>query len=461
MLVLSQFHKSAFGQFRVVLSVLLHSLIFGIWQRLIWWLDKRNEQILKPIWITDAYEQNTNFAAILGYCLGTMLMKSGRKLGFAILAVSQGIIMIIILYTSTKEVSVYIKHYFAFNEAAMVVLTACLLGEYIHPNCRAGCIFLQISALRFGNALSVILHKFFYFDTIASLCLFVQCISCLCIGFTQDLKPIGDMCDSEDYKLVNYENGSNKSLRSYSRTSTIYNYLIKPIIIITFSFILSEGSGRSTSSYMNFFEAKMSDISYVYYSDLIFSIVFLISSVYLTFGGSFRSLLFTMGPTAISVLGIVSVLSFLQANTIISLDQYLIPCLLFIYFVAAFFVCTYLPTILMAEIIPMKYKGTCLFLSNIIGFLITKISIYVFPHLIVNVKLYVVLIVSLIIVTFCLLVLYFILPETRGKTLKNIEERIVNIGINICFQNIDYTMDNEKYICYPKLTDGNKFDCFE
>ncbi|KAF9407941.1 hypothetical protein HW555_012203 [Spodoptera exigua] len=202
---------------------------------------------------------------------------------------------------------------------------------------------------------------------------------------------------------------------------------VKPVIITLLATIVLEMSGRHIfPAYLLHIMSEMTgeksqSFYYTLGSDVIITASALFASILVKMMNR-RTLLFSTGFAAFGVLMAVCTYLFLEAEGIIPRGRSWIPMsLLIVYFVLANLGCAPIPLALVGEVFPLSHRGAGLALSGVWISLGLIVGLKSTPHLIDSIKVYGFFAVYGIIMAVSLVILYFIMPETKDKTLQEIE----------------------------------------
>ncbi|XP_059047216.1 facilitated trehalose transporter Tret1-like [Achroia grisella] len=211
---------------------------------------------------------------------------------------------------------------------------------------------------------------------------------------------------------------------------------LKPLLISIIAIIIMEMSGRHV--FPSYALQFMSDIigpqtEYHYYYTVILDLIITIGAICssaLVRLIKVRTLLFTTGFTALTALFLACIYFFLVSKGIISNDRpWIVVLLLVVYFFFANLGCSPIPIALAGEIFPLEYRavGNCMVV--VFGSVILMVSLKIIPYLLIEIKAYGTFASFGAITALGLFILYFILPETKNKTLQEIEDYFSNRSV--------------------------------
>lgn len=363
-----------------------------------------------------------------------------------------------------------------------LALGAVVIGEYTSPSNRGMFLNLKTSSVCLGNMFVHIFGHFLVWKYVALVAL-VPHIVALLITSTWPESPAwlaakkryrssekafvwlrGTSPESrrEIDELIRAQKHSLADAKSTSILEKIGEFFnkfkkrdfIKPLIVMVFSGVLLEACGRHIfpAYALQIIEEVTGSTQSFYYTlaiDLIISASALFSSVLVKVLKR-RTLLFSSGFAAVFILACVCLYLYLTANGIMSKDKPWIPIFLFaVYFVLSNLGCTPIPLALLGELFPLVHRGIGSALSGIILSLFLMVGMQVTPYLLVSVKVYGTFAVFGSAMGLALVVLCFILPETKNKTLQEIEDHF-NYGK---FRKV--ITDNEEEVKMQMINDAN------
>ncbi|XP_026753694.3 facilitated trehalose transporter Tret1-like [Galleria mellonella] len=208
---------------------------------------------------------------------------------------------------------------------------------------------------------------------------------------------------------------------------------LKPITIMIFAFLLLEASGKHYfPAYTLQFIGEITPRSF--YNTLYIDLVLLTSSTISCISIRLfkrRSVLLSTGIAAVIVLILTSSHIFLISNNILPNRPSISILLLFLYLALANLGCTTLPLIFIGEILPTLHRAVGSAVSGVIISILYWVALKAIPYLLECTKVYGVFAILGLLITVSVLILYFILPETKDRTLEEIDYYIYN-G---CFRN--------------------------
>ncbi|KAI8425534.1 hypothetical protein MSG28_011360 [Choristoneura fumiferana] len=218
-----------------------------------------------------------------------------------------------------------------------------------------------------------------------------------------------------------------KSVLDFMRKFTMKDFL-KPLLIIFLAGILLETCGRHIfpAYALQIIEGITGDTSQSFYYTLIIDIITTVSS---TFSSVLvrmlkrRTLLFISGAAALVVLSGVCTCLYLASIDVISKDRAWLPIsMLMLYFILANLGCTPIPLALLGEVFPVAHRGAGSAMSGLALSLCLMVALKITPALLESVKVYGTFAIFGSAMAASLVGLYFTLPETKDRTLQEIED---------------------------------------
>lgn len=397
-------------------------------------------------------------AGIPGFLVSSFLMDIfGRRLAHGIVIIP-GMIGWLCIYLATGIPALLIGRVLGgFTAGATVSLGAIVIGEYSDPKYRGVFLNLKTASVCLGGMCVHILGHFYHWRTVALIGV-IPYIVALLVVYTWPESPAwlaskGQYQRSEDsfYWLRGKSESSFKELdeliqaqmgrksKPIENTTFADNILIffkkfarkdfiKPVTIIFVSSVLLETSGRHifpAYAIQIVGEVTGNKAQSFYYTlgiDLIITTSAVCSSILVKVMKR-RTLLFSTGFAAFTVLMIACAYLYLASINVISNDRAWIPILIFVvYFILANLGCTPIPLALLGEVLPLPHRGVGSAVAGIWLSLALMVGLQVTPYLLLHVKVYGTFAVFGITMGLSLLALSFMLPETKDRTLQEIED---------------------------------------
>lgn len=174
------------------------------------------------------------------------------------------------------------------------------------------------------------------------------------------------------------------------------------------------------------------DASKAYYYTIGFDIVKIISmmvSAITVRKFNRRALLLVGGGVACIILGLICIFHYLKENGTVRVT-WIGPLLLILFICINNVGVVPISIVIFGEIFPLKYKGIGLALSGIINALTSVAAVKLTAMMLTSLNTHGTFAVYLIISIGCLVFLYFIQPETKDRTLQDIENEIVGLKLD-------------------------------
>lgn len=396
-------------------------------------------------------------AGIPGFLISSLLMDLyGRKIthGLVILPAVVGWLMV---YFS-NDVTVLMTGRFlgGLSSAATVSLGAIVIGEYTSPEYRGVFLYLKNASVCMGAMFIHVISRFLHWRTI-SLVALTPLLLALLIVYSWPESPAWllskqkyDKSEKAFYWLRGNSEASRREITetikaqkermakpkiklTYSEKISDFfkkftqKDFVKPVFIMVLATIVLEMSGRHIfPAYLLHIMTEMTgETSQSFYytlgSDIIITASALFASALVKMMNR-RTLLFSTGFAAFGVLMAVCTYLFLEARGIIPGERPWIPMsMLVLYFILANLGCAPIPLALVGEVFPLSHRGAGLALSGVWISICLMGGLKSTPHLIDSIKVYGFFAVYGIIMGVSLFILYFIMPETKDRTLQEIE----------------------------------------
>ncbi|XP_069362452.1 facilitated trehalose transporter Tret1-like isoform X2 [Maniola hyperantus] len=395
-------------------------------------------------------------AGIPGFFISSFLMdRIGRKFTHIIVMIPSIVGWVFIYFASNMSALIIGRILSGFTGAGTVILGAVVIGEFSSPANRGMFLNLKTTAVCLGNSMVHILGNYLTWNQIALVAMTPHLFALLII-FTWPESPAwlaskkkfeaseksfywlrGTSPESrgeleELIRAQKERDDQKKSMSILEKCLEIVNKFtkkdfVKPSIIMLFAGIILEACGR------HFFAAyalqiigevtgsKTNSFYYTLAIDIIITTSAACSSVLVKVFKR-RTLFFWSGFTALFILVCVCVYLFLSALGIISKDRPWIPIGLFVvYFILSNLGCTAIPLALLGELYPLAHRGVGAAVSGIILALTLMVTMQVTPYLLASVKVYGTFATYGAAMGLCLVGMYYILPETKDRTLQEIE----------------------------------------
>lgn len=354
---------------------------------------------------------------------------------------------------------------------AVTIVGGIVIAEYTDPKHRGMFLNLKTSAICLGNTIVHILGKYLHWRTIAFLALIPHTIA---IGITYtwpespswlaseknyekceeafiwlrgserkaqwELKELIDAQKerlSENRRLNNINGKIKEVLNKFKRKD-----FLKPLFVSCTAFLLLESSTRHvfpTYALQIMSQITGSTTQPFYYTlciDLMITASSIISSIIVRLMKR-RTILFGTGILACVVVTLGCAYLFLVSRNVLTNDQPWIPVFLFaLFFIIINLGCTPLPLVLQGEIFPLPHKAFGIAIAGTLKSLFIMAFLKITPYLLVTFKVYGAFMVFTSITAVSLIILYFILPETKDRTLQEIEDYFNHGKFNVGRSNV-------------------------
>ncbi|XP_068624720.1 facilitated trehalose transporter Tret1-like [Battus philenor] len=400
---------------------------------------------------------SVGLAGIPGYMFSAYLMNwKGRRLTHAVVLLPGMIGWIFIYFASDVTTLMIGRNLGGLTVGGTVCLGAIVVGEYSSPNNRGMFLNLKTASFCLGGLIIHFLGHFFYWRTVALIAVLPYPIS-LFIIYTWPESPSWlaskkefKKCEDAFYWLRGKSETSQKELEElirsqkdkpdYKRKITVMKQFkglvmkftkrdfIKPMIIIFLSAFLIEASGRHifpAYALQIIGEVTGSKSQLFYYTlaiDVIITTSATFSSVLVKIFKR-RTLLFASGFSSLFVLFCVCAFIYLLSVGRISKNYSIVPiALLMTYFLLVNLGCTAIPLSLLGEVLPLSHRGVGTALSGLILSLLSMLALQVTPYLLDGINVHGTYAVFGSAMGITLVIFYFVLPETKDRTLQEIEE---------------------------------------
>ncbi|CAK1546802.1 unnamed protein product [Leptosia nina] len=397
-----------------------------------------------------------------GFFVSSLLMDTlGRKKAHAIVIIP-GIIGWMLIYFARDVTTIVIGRLLGgFAASATVCLGAVVIGEYTSPSNRGMFLNLKTTAVCLGNMVIHVFGHFYHWRTIALIGIVPHAVAFGIImtwpespswlasknQFEQSeksfewLRGTSDKSRKELDELLHAQKGRleekpktpslRRNVEEFFQKFTRRDFL-KPLIIVIFSAMLLENCGRhifpayALQIISEVTGSKSNSFYYTLAIDIIITTSAFFSSVLVKLMKR-RTLLLGTGFAAYAVLMTVCLYLFVAAKGVISPDRTWIPISIFVlYFILANLGCTPIPLALLGEVFPLPHRGAGSLAAGFIMSIMLLFPLQITPYLLESIKVYGTFFFFGSLMGISLLVLYFILPETKDRTLQEIEDYFNN-----------------------------------
>lgn len=233
---------------------------------------------------------------------------------------------------------------------------------------------------------------------------------------------------------------------------------LKPFFITIFASIMKESTGR------NFFLAYATDVTSQLFSDKSYQFLCIVGIDLLTIGSvgiscvlvkimGRKTLLLVSGIPAMFFLLTASLLIFLTSRSIITEPPFLIiPIIVCLYFISGSIGISPLAFVIIGEIFPLPHRETSVAVSGNILSLAVFATMKLTPYMLEYLRLHGTFLVLAGFMLTSLIYLRFVLPETRNRTLQEIEDYF-NYGRFLDDHDVKRRDDETKIMLRDKITD--------
>lgn len=395
-------------------------------------------------------------AGIPGFFMSSILMDTfGRRIAHGLVILPGTVGWLLIYFASDIPTIMAGRVLGGMTAGATVSLGAIAIGEYSSSKYRGMFLNLKTASVSLGGMTVHLLANYLTWRAIALVATVPHVVAML-IVLTWTESPAWlasrqefQKCEESFYWLRGKTEESSRELeelikaqmkRSHSRkelsfTDKVVEFFMKftrkdfmkPLTICIAGAVLLETCGRHIfPAYAMLIIGEITGNStHSFYYTLCLDLIIVtsaISSSILVRMTKRRTLLFSTGVAAFCVLMSVCTYLFLASRGIISKDNTLPIALFVLYFILANLGCTPIPLALLGEIYPLAHRAAGSAMTGIVMSLCVMLGLQLTPLLLINVKVYGTFAVYGAVMGVSLLVLYVMLPETKDKTLQEIED---------------------------------------
>ncbi|XP_061724456.1 facilitated trehalose transporter Tret1-like [Cydia pomonella] len=397
-------------------------------------------------------------ASFPGFLISAFFMELwGRKIAQA-LVILPGTLGWLLIYFATDVTTLMAGRILGgITAGASVTLGAVIIGEYTSPQLRGMFLNLKTAAVCVGNTLVHILGHSYTWRTIAIsglvphiiafgiICTWPESPTWLAARFKFDKSEKAwvwlrgnDQNSRNEYDSMS--KAQKQRLSEIREKSSVQTHVViflqkftrkdflKPLLIIFFAGILLETCGRHIfpAYALQIIEEISGDKSRTFYYTIIIDLITTFSSMFssaLVRMLKRRTLLFVTGGASLAVLMAICTYLYLTAIDVISKDRAWLPVSMFmLYFLLANLGCTPIPLALLGEVFPVAHRGAGSAMSGLTLAICLMVALKITPAMLDNVKVYGTFAIFGVAMGLSLVVYYFILPETKDRTLQEIEE---------------------------------------
>ncbi|XP_028028992.1 facilitated trehalose transporter Tret1-2 homolog [Bombyx mandarina] len=455
-------YKQSWAVSAVLLNMVGHGMLLSYTTSLLPALQAPDSPIPIDLQTSSWLSSSIGIAGIPGFFISSALMERyGRRIAHFILMVPGLLGWLLIYAGNTVPVLLMGRLLGGMSAGATVSLGAIVIGEYSSPKYRGMFLTLKTASVCLGGMFVHILGHFYDWRTIAMQAMTPYIIS-LAIIWTWPESPAWlaskqnyEKCEKNFYYLRGNAAEAQRELEDMlqsqmSRASQTTKQLslrqklieffkkftkknfLGPMFILLSSTVLLEASGRhifpayALQIISEITGSKSQSYYYTLCIDAIITVSAVCSSILVNVMRR-RTLLLSTGLAACSVLMVVCTYLFLVARGFISEDYHFIPIGLFVmYFILANLGCSPIPVALLGELYPLEHRGVGSAVTGVFISLGVNLALLLTPYLLVSIKVYGTFAVFGLVMAFNLTILYFTLPETKDRTLQEIEDYFVD-----------------------------------
>ncbi|CAB3255171.1 unnamed protein product [Arctia plantaginis] len=479
--MVAPFFRQAWTVFAVLSNMIGQGMLLSFTSSLLPGLAEPESAIKADLHTASWLASSCGVAGIPGFLISSFLMDVyGRKLTHQLVILPGLVGWLAICFAQNIPTIIIGRVLGGITAGATVSLGAIVIGEFSNPKYRGVFLNLKTAAVCFGGMVVHIFTRFFTWRTIAALAVVPHVVAIL-ITCTWPESPAwlaskGEFEKSEKaffwlrennqvshkelqeliraqkerLSIPKVEKSLNGKVRDFFAKFTQKDFL-KPVSIILVSTALLETSGRHifpAYALQIIGEVTGNKTQSFYYTlaiDLIITTSAVCSSILVKMMKR-RTLLFSTGFAAFVAIMAVCTYLALGASDVIPNDKPWIAIGLFVvYFILVNLGCTPIPLALLGEVFPLAHRGVG---SSIVGIFISlgvMIGLQVTPYMLLYLKVYGTFFIYGSALGVSLLTLFFILPETKDKTLQEIENYF-NYGVYEIEEKDDDVKVTEKMI---------------
>ncbi|XP_059047239.1 facilitated trehalose transporter Tret1-like [Achroia grisella] len=401
---------------------------------------------------------SVGLAGMPGFLMSSYFMDIwGRKVAHALIIIP-GTIGWSLVYTANNIPMLMTARILGgMTAGGTVVLGAVVIGEYTDPKHRGMFLNLKTASVCMGAMVVHTLGHYLHWRTIALVALVphILALGIICSWpespswlalkkqfeksekafywlrgeSPQSRKEIEDLLSAQKANLSQASNNITLGdhIKGFLR-KVMRKDFSKPLLIVVLGGILLESSGRHIfpAYALTVINEITGDSSQSFYYTLAIDIIITASATFssvLVKMFKRRTLLFVSGFSAVAILLCVCLYLFLVSRDVISNNYTWIPIVMFVaYFVLANLGCTPIPLALVGEIFPLAHRSVGSCCAGIFMSIFLNIGLQIAPYLMISVKVYGTFAILGATTGIVLLILLFILPETKDKTLQEIDD---------------------------------------
>lgn len=208
---------------------------------------------------------------------------------------------------------------------------------------------------------------------------------------------------------------------------------LKPFSVVLTIAVVAQASGHHfmLAFVIDIMTKLTGDSSKAYYFTLVFDsmkIVSGLSSSVLIRLLKRRTMVIFSGSSLCFFMAMICLCNYLVSKSVIS-ATWLVPTLLILFNAMCHIGIIPLSIVLLAEVFPLQYRGLGASVNGVIFCILSTVALKVTPTMLDNLDVHGTFSIYLVIATCGVVCLFFILPETKDRTLQNIELEIMNVKI--------------------------------
>ncbi|KAJ0171204.1 hypothetical protein K1T71_013403 [Dendrolimus kikuchii] len=397
---------------------------------------------------------SVGLASMVGFLISSFLMEwLGRRISHGLVIIPGTLGWVLIYFAQDIPLLMAGRVLGGITAGATVTLGAVVIGEFTSPEHRGMFLNLKTAAVCLGNTFTHALGSHFHWRTVAIFALIPHILAFIIVCTWPEspswlaskkhydkskdaffwLRGRNEKSQREFAELIrvqkehtNEDSSCTIRVKNFFKKFTRRDFL-KPLLIILFGSILLEACGRHI--FPAYAPQIISEITgnntQSFYYTLALDLIITASA---TFSSALvklmkrRTLLFSTGLASLLVLSGICSYLFMVSKEFISKERSWIPLfLLVVYFVLANLGCTPIPYALLGEVFPLAHRGVGSAVSGVTLSLALMLALKVTPYLLVSTGVHGCFTVFGTVMALALLAMYFILPETKDRTLQEIE----------------------------------------
>lgn len=391
---------------------------------------------------------------MVGFLISSFLMEwLGRRISHGLVIIPGTLGWLLIFFAQDIPLLMTGRVLGGITAGATVTLGAVVIGEFTSPEHRGMFLNLKTAAVCLGNTFTHALGSHFHWRTVALFALVPHILAFIIVCTWPESpswlasKQLYERSENAFFWLRGYSEKSKREfaeliraqkeqankestcaikIKTFFQKFTRKDFL-KPLLIILFGAILLEACGRhifpayAPQIIGEITGSKTQSFYYTLALDLIITASATFSSALVKLMKR-RTLLFGTGVASLLVLSSICSYLFMVSKELISKERSWIPLsLLVVYFVLANLGCTPIPYALLGEVFPLAHRGVGSAVSGVTLSLALMFALKVTPYLLLSTGVHGCFAAFGLVMALALLAMYFILPETKDRTLQEIE----------------------------------------